>query len=86
MQTQEPRSFVVTVIPQTPAPETTLSDVLIGSLGLTGALVLLAVVLGGVLAALRLEWNRRHPAQNDHLPPVSPLITRGDGHPSSQVR
>jgi hypothetical protein len=34
---------------QTPAEETSVADVLIGSIGLTGVLVLVAVVLGALL-------------------------------------
>jgi hypothetical protein len=85
VQTEGAKPFVVTIIPQKPAAETTLSDVLVGSLGLTGALILLALVLGVVVAVLRFGWNRLHPAEDDHLPPVSPLIKRGDDDRSSAV-
>jgi hypothetical protein len=49
--------IVVKVI-EPPADSTTIADVLIGSLGLTGALVLVAAVcgalLGGILIAVKL--------------------------------
>ena len=86
MQTEPPQSFVVTVIPATPAPETTLGDVVVGAFGITGALLLLALVLGIVVAGLRVGWQRLHPAADDHLPPVSPFAQNPDVHRSSQAR
>jgi hypothetical protein len=86
MQAQEPRPFIVTVIPATPAPQTTVADVVVGALGITGVLVMIALVAGGLLAVLRVRWNRKHPVENDHLPSVSPVIVIGDGRPSSPTR
>ena len=86
MQPADPSSFVVTVVPATPAPETTVSDVLIGSLGVAGSLLVLALCLGVVMAAVRLGWQRRHPAADDHLPPVTPLTVNSEGQSSSQAR
>ncbi len=43
---------------------TGLSDVLIGALGLTGALILVAVVLAAVFAGLLLLWRSRPAAAN----------------------
>ena len=63
---------MVTVIPATPAEETTVADVVIGSLGVVGVLVSLALVLGILLAGARVVWSKRHPAAEDHLPPVTP--------------
>ena len=82
------RPFVVTIIPQTPAPQTTVADVVLGSLGVAGTLLVLAMCLGVVLAVVRLGWNRLHPASDDHLPPVAPesLTTASAGPPSSQAR
>ena len=86
MQTQEPRPLIVTVIPATPTPQTTVGDVVVGALAITGLLVVMAVVAGALLAVVRVRWNRRHPAEDDHLPPVSPLIVTGDGHRSSPTQ
>jgi hypothetical protein len=36
-----------------------LADVLIGSLGLTGAIVLSALLLGALMAGVMLLWRRR---------------------------
>jgi hypothetical protein len=81
----QPQPFVVTVV-QTPAHETTFEDVVLGSVGMTGVLLLVAIVLGGVLALLLLAWNRRHPPEDRHLPPVSPLVAGPGPRPTSQSR
>ena len=49
MQTSEP--IIVRVI-QEPVKSTTIVDVLLGSLGLVGALLLAAVVLGAILGGM----------------------------------
>ena len=60
---------------QTPTPEITLADVIFGSFGLVGVLILAALVFGAGFAMLLVVWNRRHPPETDHMPPVSPLIS-----------
>jgi len=53
---------VIVKIISPPKDETGLSqlaDVLIGSLGLTGAIVLSAVLLGALMAGVMLLWRRR---------------------------
>jgi hypothetical protein len=65
--------IVVTIV-QTPAKETTILDVVVGSLGLAGALFGLALVLGLVLSLVRLSWTRRHPPEREHMPPVAPPL------------
>lgn len=53
---------IVVHVVQQPVESTSLSDVLIGAIGLTGALVLLAVVLGGAFGGLLIGlklWRRR---------------------------
>ena len=84
MQAQEPRPLIVTLIPETPTPQTTVADVIVGSLGITGVLVAIALVAGVLMAVVRVRWNQLHPAEDDHLPPVSPLVRSGDGPRSSQ--
>jgi hypothetical protein len=72
-QSSPPRdSFVVTVVPATPAPERTVADVIVGSLVIVVVLIAVGAALGGVFAAVRLGWLRRHPAEADHMPPVKP--------------
>ena len=74
--------FVVTIV-QEPAEELTIQDVVVGSLGIVGTLVLVALVLGGLLALVFLGWNRRRPPESYHLPPVSPLVPTSDAHPTT---
>jgi hypothetical protein len=75
-------SFVVTIV-QEPTEEITIEDVVVGSLGIVGTLVLVAIVLGGVLSLVFLGWNRRRPPESYHMPPVSPLVPTPDGHPTA---
>jgi hypothetical protein len=65
-------SFVVTVVPATQAQERTVADVIVGSLAIVIVLAAIAVVLGALFAALRFTWQRRHPPDGDHMPPVKP--------------
>jgi hypothetical protein len=69
-------AIVVTVVPATPAPERTVGDVILGSFAIAAALLLLALVLGVAVAGLRYAWNRWHPPDDDHMPPVSPYLGR----------
>jgi hypothetical protein len=82
---QVPQAFVVTLA-EKPTPQTTLGDVLLGSLGITGILVLLALVLGVLLALVLVRWHRRHPPELDHLPSVSPLIPSTKTETSSPIQ
>jgi len=70
--TQTPQqSFVVSLIPAKPAEENTMLNVVVGSLGVAGVLLLMALVLGVGVAGVRVVWQKRHPAADDHLPPVA---------------
>ena len=87
MQNTDTQPMIVTVVPQTPAPATTVGDVVLGSLGVAGSLVLIALVLGVVLGGVRVGWNRLRPSTGDHLPPVSPFAGGPESAPpSSQAR
>jgi hypothetical protein len=77
VQSQPSQSFVVTIVPANPTDQTTVADVLIGSLGITAVLLGLALALGVLAAAVRYGWNRLHPPSEDHLPPVSPFTEPG---------
>lgn len=66
--------FIVTVV-ETPAPEVTILDVVLGSLGVVAALFVLAVGLGILVSMARLQWRRRHPPEGQHMPPVAPTTT-----------
>ena len=64
---QNPGPVIVKII-SPPKDETGLSqlrDVLVGSLGLTGAMVLIALLLGAVLAVAMFWW--RHRAADDSM-------------------
>jgi hypothetical protein len=43
---------IIVQVVQQPVESTSLADVLVGAIGLTGALILLAVLLGGVFGGL----------------------------------
>lgn len=48
---QQPLPIIVRVIEE-PTQQTTVVDVIVGALGLTGALLLAAIVLGGLLGGI----------------------------------
>jgi len=68
---------VIVTLVEKPTPQTTFADVILGSLGLTGALVLLAVVLGAIMAIWMVRWNKRHPPSDEHLAISSPAQKSG---------
>ena len=82
---QNPEPYIVRVIRE-PASETSLGDVILGALGLTGVLLLIALVLGALLALVMVRWHHRHPPEHDHLPPISPFVPDSSSPPSSQAR
>jgi hypothetical protein len=49
---QERSDAIIVRVLEEPVKETTIVDVLVGSLGLTGALLLAAIVLGAVLGSI----------------------------------
>jgi hypothetical protein len=53
--TQQPEAIIVQVSQQQPVESTTVADVLIGAIGLTGMLVVIAVLLGGVLGGILIK-------------------------------
>ena len=77
--------ITVTLIPP-PSHQTTLKDVFVGAVGVTGALLLAAAVLGVGLAVAIFLWNKRHPNDLGHLPPVSPLIVDPTRPPTPPAR
>jgi hypothetical protein len=83
---QNPEPYIVRVVREPAAHETTIGDVILGALGLTGALVLIALVLGALLAFVLVRWHHRHPPERDHLPPISPLVPDSSSPPSSRAR
>jgi len=59
---QQPSPPVIVKIMDPPGDPSGLSDVLIGALGLTGALVLIAMLLAAVFAGLLFLWRSRSTA------------------------
>jgi ABC-type phosphate transport system permease subunit len=82
---QQPDAFIVTVI-QEPEREMTVADLIIGSLGLAGALLLLALLLGVLAGVVLVVWNRFRLANWRPMPPVSPSWSGPDGPPSARAR
>jgi hypothetical protein len=80
---QNPSPIIVTVQREA-THSTTVQDIFVGAFGLTGLLVLIAAVLGGLLALVLMTWHRRRPAEQDHMPSVSPQVPVG--RPSTPVR
>jgi hypothetical protein len=68
---QQPPPPVIVRIVEPDNDLTGLSDVLIGSLGLTGVLILVAVVLAAIFAGLLYLWRSRRGGQD--LPPSNDL-------------
>jgi hypothetical protein len=54
----EPQPIVVQVVRNEPVESTTAADVLIGAIGLTGVLLLVALVLGAVLGAILIGFKK----------------------------
>jgi hypothetical protein len=52
----QPNPIIVQVV-QEPVESTTIGDVLIGAIGLTGVLVLVAILLGGLLGGLLIGFK-----------------------------
>jgi hypothetical protein len=61
---------IITLVPK-PSDEMSFGDVILGAFGLTGALVVIALVLGAVMALVRVRWNRRHRPEENHMPPIT---------------
>ena len=59
IQVQNPVIVKIISPPKDESGLSQLADVLIGSIGLTGAIVLGAMLLGAVMAALMFLWRRR---------------------------
>ena len=57
-QAQPSQPVIVHVIEEKPVESTTAADILIGAIGLTGVMFLIAIVLGGVLGAIIIGFKR----------------------------
>ncbi len=68
VQSSQP-PVIITLVPKA-TDDTSWGDVIVGAFGLTGALLLIAVVLGVVMALVLVRWNKRHRPEEDHMPPI----------------
>jgi hypothetical protein len=83
---QKSDAIIVTIVSE-PAKEESVADLIIGSLGLAGALLLLALLLGLLAGAALVTWRKLRPRPWRPMPPVSPSsITDEPDPPSSRVR
>jgi len=64
-------SPVIVTLLDKPTDQTTFADVILGAFGITGVLVLIALVLGAVMAFAMVKWNKRHRPEEDHLPSIT---------------
>jgi hypothetical protein len=62
---------VIVTLLDKPTEETTFADVILGAFGITGVLLLVALVLGVVMAFGLVMWNQHHRPEEDHLPPLT---------------
>jgi len=58
LQPQPITPIIIKVVP-TPTPQVGVVDILVGSLGLTGLIVLASLVVGLLVGALLIAWSRR---------------------------
>jgi len=71
-------AFIVKVQP-TDSTKHHLGDVIVGSFGLTGALILAAVVSGTVLASLWILWRKARRTFDTDAPPSIGSVAIGSG-------
>ena len=76
---------MVTVI-RAPEPGESVANLLIGSLGLAGTLLVFSLALGVVAGAVLVIWHKLRPAPWRPMPPVSPSIADADVRPSNPAQ
>ncbi len=82
---QDSKPFIVVPIPA-PTHQASFGDVVLGALGLTGALVIASLVMAVVFAGVLVIWHRRHRPEESRMPPISPLVVDPTRRESSQAR
>ncbi len=65
----QPSAPIMVHVVQEPVKSTTLSDVLVGAFGLTGALLIVALVAGLVLGAVLIGFGRLRGRNKPHQDP-----------------
>ena len=73
----QPSNPIMVRVAEQPVESTTVTDILVGSLGLTGALLLAALVLGLVLGAVLIGVKILRSRLNLDPPPDSLRVTPG---------
>lgn len=73
MTLQQPDPIIVRVVQQ-PVRSTTVADVLLGAIGLTGLLVLAAVLLGALLGGTLIGFKRWRERLRNGTEPDSDII------------
>ena len=72
--TQSTDNAIIVKVQPTDTAKHQLGDVIVGSLGLTGALVLAAVLSGMLLAGLWIVWRKwRRPFDTNAPPTIGPV-------------
>ena len=66
---QSDGAFIIKLVEQ-PAPEVTVGDVIIGSLGIAGVMTLSAVVLGIGVGWLLIRRSRNRGLEQEHPPSI----------------
>ena len=66
---QSDGAFIIKLVEQ-PAPEVTVGDVIIGSLGIAGVMTLSAVVLGLGVGWLLIRRSRNRGLEQEHPPSI----------------
>ena len=61
---------IIVRLVERPAPEVTVADVIVGSLGIAGVMTLAAVLLGAALGWLFILRSRRHGIEQEHPPSI----------------
>ena len=65
-------AFIIKLVVQ-PAPEVTVADVILGSLGIAGLMTLAAVVLGVAVGLLLIRRSRNRGLEAEHPPSIQVL-------------
>jgi len=70
MQTEG--AIIVRIVEQ-PAPEVTIADIIIGSLGVAGLMTLTALVLGAFVGWILIHRSRKRGIDTEHPPSIHPF-------------
>jgi hypothetical protein len=76
---------MVTVI-RPPEKGMTVPDLIIGSLGLAGTLLVCSLALAAVAGGALVVWRRIRPSPWRPMPPVSPSLADADVRPSGPAQ